>query len=103
MKIGEAFNKIGKFLKQMITSHSGTSSKRTCGAVGWLFVIMTLVYCTIAGVQAPIFIDTFIIACTALLGVDSVTGIWRDKFHRINNDVDQTLDKVEQATNATNT
>ena len=95
--------KIGEFLKQIITAHSGTSSKRTCGAVGWLFAIMTLVYCTIAGVQAPIFIDTFIIACTALLGVDSVTGIWRDKFHRINNDVDQTLDKVEQATNATNT
>ena len=103
MKIGEFFGEIGKFLKQMVTSHSGTSSKRTCGAVGWLFVIMTLVYCTIAGVQAPIFIDTFIVACTALLGVDSVTGIWRDKFHRINNDVDQTLDKVEQATNATNT
>ena len=101
MKIGEFFGKIGKFLKQMVTSHSGTSSKRTCGAVGWLFAILTLVYCTIAGVQAPVFIDTFIVACTALLGVDSVTGIWRDKYDRINKDTDQVLDKVEQVTNAT--
>lgn len=95
------FKKLGKFLREMITAHSGTSSKRTCGAVGWLFTIITLLYCTIAGVQAPVFIDTFIIACTALLGVDSVTGIWRDKYDRINKDTDQVLDKVEQVTNAT--
>ena len=94
--------KLGSFLMKMITAHSGTSSKRTCGAIGWLFTIIVLIYCTIACVQAPVFIDTFIIACTALLGVDSVTGIWRDRQERVNKDVDKTLDKVETAVNETN-
>ena len=62
----------------MITSHSGISSKRVCGVLGFLVIAFVLVYCTICGLQAPIMIDTFIWAVALLLGVDSVTSIWKD-------------------------
>jgi hypothetical protein len=65
------------FVKQMFTSHSGISSKRVCGVTGWFVAIGVLIYCTIASIQAPLMIDTFLICVMALLGIDSVTGIWK--------------------------
>lgn len=65
------------FIKQMFTSHSGISSKRVCGVTGWFVAIGVLIYCTIATIQAPLMIDTFLICVMALLGIDSVTGIWK--------------------------
>ena len=70
-------NKIQEFLKQMITSHSGISSKRVCGVLGFLAILFVLIYCTVCGTQAPLMIDTFIYAICLLLGIDSVTGIWK--------------------------
>ena len=70
-------NNAREFLKQMITSHSGISSKRVCGVLGFLAILFVLVYCTIYGIQAPLMIDTFIYAICLLLGIDSVTGIWK--------------------------
>lgn len=70
-------NKVQDFLKQIITSHSGISSKRVCGVLGFLAILFVLMYCTIMGVQAPLMIDTFIYAICLLLGIDSVTGIWK--------------------------
>lgn len=72
-----AMNKIQEFLKQMITSHSGVSSKRVCGVLGFLAILFVLIYCTVCGIQAPLMIDTFIYAICLLLGIDSVTGIWK--------------------------
>ena len=66
------------FLRQMITSHSGISSKRICGVIGFAVVLFVLIYCTIYNIQAPIMIDTFIYAICLLLGIDSVTGIWKN-------------------------
>ena len=66
------------FLKQMITSHSGISSKRVCGVIGFVAVLFVLTYCTVQGIQAPMMIDTFIYAICLLLGIDSVTGIWKN-------------------------
>ena len=66
------------FLKQMITSHSGISSKRVCGVIGFVAVLFVLIYCTVQGIQAPVMIDTFIYAICLLLGIDSVTGIWKN-------------------------
>lgn len=65
------------FLKDMLSSHSGISSKRVCGVIGWLVCLGVLVYCTINVIQAPLMIDTFLVCCMALLGIDSVTGIWK--------------------------
>lgn len=70
--------KIKEYIRLMITSHSGISSKRVCGVLGFLVMSFVLIYCAICGIQAPIMIDTFIWAVTLLLGVDSVTGIWKD-------------------------
>ena len=74
-----AMNKILEFLKQIITSHSGISSKRVCGVLGFLIIVFVLVYCTICSIQAPQMIDTFIYAICLLLGIDSVTGIFYNK------------------------
>jgi hypothetical protein len=70
-----------EFIKGIVSSHSGISSKRICGVLGWLACIGVLIYCTINVVQAPLMIDTFLICCMTLLGIDSVTGIWK-KFDR---------------------
>lgn len=67
-----------ELLKQIITSHSGVSSKRVCGVLGFLVISFVLIYCTVCSIQAPEMIDTFIYAVSLLLGIDSVTSIWKD-------------------------
>lgn len=78
------------FLKEMLSSHSGISSKRVCGVIGWLVCLGVLIYCTVNVIQAPLMIDTFLVCCMTLLGIDSVTGIWK-KFGNNGNNKD--LDK----------
>lgn len=77
------------FLRDMLSSHSGISSKRVCGVIGWLVCLGVLVYCTINVIQAPLMIDTFLVCCMALLGIDSITGIWKkfDKHDKPNKEV----------------
>ena len=70
-------SKLLNFLKQIITSHSGISSKRVCGVVGFTVVIGVLIYCTVNVVQAPAMIEPFMYVICALLGIDSITGIWK--------------------------
>lgn len=67
-----------EYLRLMITSHSGISSKRVCGVLGFLVIMFVIVFCTIAQIQAPIIIETFIWAVCMLLGIDSITGIWKN-------------------------
>jgi hypothetical protein len=61
----------------MITAHSGISSKRVCGVLGFLVIMFVLIYCTICSIQAPLIIEPFIYAVCLLLGIDSVTGIFK--------------------------
>lgn len=70
-------NKFIEYIKLMITSHSGISSKRVCGVIGFLVIAFVIVFCTITSIQAPVILDTFIWAVCALLGIDSITGIWK--------------------------
>ena len=70
--------KIKEYLRLMITSHSGISSKRVCGCLGFLVIMFVIIFCTIANVQAPLILETFIWAVCMLLGIDSITGIWKD-------------------------
>ena len=72
-----------QFIKKTVTSHSGISSKRVCGVIGWLVCLGVLIYCTVNVIQAPLMIDTFLVCCMTLLGIDSVTGIWK-KFDKSN-------------------
>jgi hypothetical protein len=76
------------FIKGIVTSHSGISSKRVCGVLGWIVAIIVLLYCTIHVIQAPLMIDTFLVCCMALLGIDSITGIWK-KFDNKSKDKDE--------------
>jgi hypothetical protein len=48
-----------------------------CGVIGWFVAVAVLIYCTVMCIQAPLMIDTFLICVMALLGIDSVTGIWK--------------------------
>ena len=69
---------IKEYIKLMITSHSGISSKRVCGVLGFLVIMFVIVFCAIAETQAPVIMETFIWAVCMLLGIDSITGIWKD-------------------------
>lgn len=70
-------NKIIEFLKLVITTNSGISSKRVCEVLGFIVIMFVMIYCTVSGIQAPLIMETFIYAICLLLGIDSVTGIWK--------------------------
>ena len=74
---------IVNFLKQLVTAHTGISSKRVCGILGFLTVVGILIYCTVNVIQAPTMIEPFMYVICALLGIDSITGIWK-KFDKEN-------------------
>lgn len=69
-------------MKQVITSllsaeKGSLSSKRLCGIIGWLCCAAVLIMCTIWDRQAPEMVNVIIYASTALLGVDTITDIWK--------------------------
>lgn len=64
------------FFIKMFTAHSGLSSKRICGFLGWIVCLFICLYCTITAIPAPEIIDMLFICSTSLLGIDSITGIW---------------------------
>ena len=65
--------KIFKWFKDMLDAKSSVSSKRFCGVLGWV------IYCTLAVIQAPSIMEFFMLSVVGLLGVDSVTSIWKNK------------------------
>lgn len=69
---------IKEYIKLMITSHSGISSKRVCGVLGFLVILFIIIFCTVSNIQAPVILETFIWAVCMLLGIDSITGIWKN-------------------------
>ena len=68
-----------EFLTKLITAHTGVSRKRVCGILGRLIGLIILIYCTINQIEAPQMIDTMLYCCMGLLGIDSVTSIWKNK------------------------
>lgn len=67
------------FFKLLISSDNRVSSKRVCGILGFLSILCVLLYCNFKQIEAPKMLDTFIWADCALLGIDSVTNIWKTK------------------------
>lgn len=65
------------YIIKILTSGTGLSSKRLVGVTAWIVCLLVLLYCTIVNIQAPDFSEVVVIAASALLGVDSVTKIWR--------------------------
>lgn len=67
-----------EFLKQMLSAASGNvSSKRVCGVIGWAAILIVYIYCTITTKPSPDFTDFLIGSIVALLGVDSVTSVFK--------------------------
>ena len=72
--------KAGEIIKSILVSTKGSiSSKRVCGVLGWLICMGITLYCTIVDKQAPIVVDSVLLGSTAMLGVDSITGIWSNR------------------------
>lgn len=73
---------IKEFFKLIILTNSGFSSKRVCGVLGFLVIMFVIVFCTVANIQAPLIIETFIWAVVALLGIDSVMKPFHNKTNK---------------------
>lgn len=80
-----------------MATQGSISSKRVCGVLGWLVCLGICVYCTVGEIQAPILSDSILIGSAALMGVDSVTGIWKNK--RDINIIKENETNVEQNNN----
>lgn len=75
---------MSKFVSSLLSAERGSlSSKRLCGFIGWLCCAAVLIMCTVWDRQAPDMVSTVLYASTALLGLDSVTDIWKDKTTQI--------------------
>lgn len=70
-------DKFKDFIVKMLSSNSNVSSKRVCGVIGWILCLLVMVYCSIQVIQAPEITEIIIWASTMLLGVDSITKIWK--------------------------
>lgn len=65
-------------IKSLLSAEKGSlSSKRLCGILGWLACAAVLIMCTIWDRQAPEMVNIMLYTSTALLGVDSITSIWK--------------------------
>lgn len=65
-------------IKSLLSADRGSlSAKRLCGIIGWNAVSAVLLICAIRETQAPEMVNMVIYASTILLGVDSVTEIWK--------------------------
>lgn len=69
-----------RWIKLIVTSDSGISSKRVCGVIGFLVISFVLIYCAICGLQAPLMIDAFIWAVCVLLGIDTLVSPFSSKY-----------------------
>lgn len=68
-----------QFIIKMFTSESGISSKRVSGFIGWIICLFICIYCTIKNIEAPEITNLLFYCSTALLGLDSITRIWKSK------------------------
>lgn len=69
-----------QFIKSIFLAQKGSiSSKRVCGVIGWIICLLICIYCTVKVIQAPVLADSILIGSATLMGVDSVTGIWKNK------------------------
>lgn len=70
---------MSNFLSSLLSGAKGSlSSKRFSGMIGWLVSLAVLLMCTVWDRQAPTMVASIIYASTALLGLDSVTEIWKN-------------------------
>ena len=73
----KTINSMNIFKSLLSADRDSLSSKRLCGIIGWLCCSAVLIMCTVWDRQAPDMISAILYASTALLGIDSVTDIWK--------------------------
>ena len=69
--------KFTEFLKQALSSDSSTSSKRICGLLGWIICLLGVIYAVITKIESPDILTTLFITSSGLLGLDSITNIFK--------------------------
>lgn len=76
------------FIIQMLSSGitHRISSKRVCGVIGWIVIMILIITSTIYGFQIPPLADSFLFCCMGLIGIESVTSIWRKNENKENPD-----------------
>lgn len=67
---------IKDFFVDMFSADKAVSAKRVSGVLGWLICLVICMYCTFTNIEAPGITDTLFICSTALIGLDSITGIF---------------------------
>lgn len=72
------------FVTDIFKSRSGVSSKRICGFLGWVVCLFICMWCTICVIPAPEIVEILFICSTSLLGIDSITGIWKKEIKQEN-------------------
>ena len=75
-----------QFIKNMLSAESGVSSKRVAGFLGWIVCLVITIFSTIYAIPAPDIVEMLFICSTSLLGIDSITGIWKKN---INNNINK--------------
>lgn len=69
-----------KVLREIFSAFNGQlSSKRIFGGIGFIAVLIIAVICTRNNIQAPTITEVIFISSCSLLGIDSITDIWKDK------------------------
>ena len=59
-------------------SNTGSPSiKRVSGFLGWLVCLGLVIYATITGITVIAAIDSLFLFSTTLLGLDTITNIWK--------------------------
>lgn len=85
--------KCTNFFIKILTAHSGLSSKRLCGFAGWVVCLFICIWCTILVIPAPEIVDLLFICSTSLLGIDSVTSIWKKNINKNEDNTETTTRK----------
>lgn len=67
-----------KFIKDMLINGSGVSSKRVNGTLGWLLCSFVFVYSSISKGLGEYHL-LYMGFCTALLGLDSVLNVFKNR------------------------
>ena len=70
------------WLNKMLSSDESLSSKRVCGVAGWIVCLALVIFCTITQTPSPEALEMLFICATSLLGVDSITSIWKKNVNK---------------------
>lgn len=72
-------NRFLNFIRQALSADSPTSSKRLAGLAGWVACLGCTVYCVLYEKQSPDCLDLCFYTSSLLLGLDSITSIFKHK------------------------